>query len=169
MGEGRRRARRCGGSRVSGRQHVRSRPPGPGADHGWWGAYLTDQPHGPIDAVKEASAEPLRGEEVNNYWVARRQDGSPAAAAVPDAVGLIDGALAGYLLARHLDDGRAADYRVVFEENAQGALRARMQLFRVLEVPGEKPRTVAEGGYVDASGHLAGIPAPARLPVRSPS
>ena len=48
-------------------------------------------------------------------WVAGRR------AAVPDAIGLIDGALAGYLLARHLDDGRAADYRVVFEENAQGS------------------------------------------------
>ena len=39
-----------------------------------------------------------------------------------------------------------------------------MQLFRVLEVPGEKPRTVTEGGYVDAAGHLAGIPATGEAP-----
>jgi hypothetical protein len=136
---------------------------------GGGGAYLADEPRAPIDAVKEASAEPLRGGEVNNYWIAP-QSGWVAGrkAAVPDAIGLIDGALAGYLLARHLDDGRAADYRVVFEENAQGALRARMQLFRVLEVPGEKPRTVAEGGYVDASGHLAGIPTTGEAPGSTP-
>jgi hypothetical protein len=136
---------------------------------GGGGAYLGDQPRAPIDAVKEASAEPLRGDEVNSYWVAP-QTGWVAGrrAAVPDAIGLIDGALAGYLLARHLDDGRAADYRVVFEENAEGSLRARMQLFRVLEVPGEKPRTVTEGGYVDASGHLAGIPATGEAPGTTP-
>jgi hypothetical protein len=136
---------------------------------GGGGAYLADQSRASIDPVKEASAEPLRGQEVNNYWVAPESGWlAGRRAAVPDAIGLIDGALAGYLLARHLDDGRAADYRVVFEENAQGGLRARMQLFRVLEVPGERPRTVAEGGYVDASGHLAGIPATGEAPETTP-
>ena len=129
------------------------------------GAYLPPAPAAPIDAVKEASAEPLRGKEVNSYWVA---PGSGLAggrrAAAPDAIGLIDGVLGGYLLASHLDDGRAADYRVVFEENARGQLRARMQLFRVLNVPGEQPRTTSAGGYVDASGHLAGIPTTGEAP-----
>ncbi len=37
---------------------------------GGGGAYLADRPSAPIDAVKEASAEPLRGDEVNSYWVA---------------------------------------------------------------------------------------------------
>ena len=34
--------------------------------------------------------------------------------------------------------------------------------------PGEKPRTVTEGGYVDASGHLAGIPATGEAPGTTP-
>jgi hypothetical protein len=133
------------------------------------GAYLSSQPRADIDPVKEASAEPLRGQEVTNYWVAP-EEGLFAGrrAAVPDAIGLIDGALAGYLVARHLDDGRAADYRVVFEENAQGGRRARLQLFRVLNVPGEQPRTVAAGGYVDAAGHLAGIPVTGEPPDTKP-
>ncbi len=138
------------------------------------GAYLADQSAAPVDAVKEASAEPLRGKEVNSYWVTPTSGlAAGRKAAVPDAIGLLDGVLAGYLLARHLDDGRAAGYRVVFEEDAQGRLRARMQLYRVLEVPGEQPRTVAAGGYVDASGHLAGIAttgeAPGTQPVMVPA
>ncbi len=136
---------------------------------GGGGARLADQPRSAVDPVKEASAEPLRGQEVNNYWVAPTSGlAAGRKAAVPDAIGLLDGVLAGYVLARHLDDGRAADYRVVFEENAHGALRARLQLFRVLEVPGEQPRTVAAGGYVDASGDLAGIPATGEAPGTPP-
>ena len=38
----------------------------------------------------------------------------------PDAIGLLGGVLAGGALALHLDDQRAAAYRVVFEESDQG-------------------------------------------------
>ncbi|HEX4015362.1 MAG TPA: hypothetical protein VHX15_01375 [Frankiaceae bacterium] len=134
------------------------------------GAHLSGLPKATIDAVKEASAEAPRGQEVASYWVAPESGlAGGLHAVVPDAIGLFDGVLAGYVLAHHLDDGRAADYRVVFEENAAGQRRARMQLFRVLNVPGEQPRALAEGGYVDASGQLAGIPttgeAPGAVPV----
>ncbi|HEX4430271.1 MAG TPA: hypothetical protein VHZ96_13475 [Frankiaceae bacterium] len=138
------------------------------------GAYLSQSPPSPIDSVKEASAEPLRGEALTAYWVA--PDAGIAAgrrATAPDAIGLLDGALGGYLMAQHLDDGRAADYRVVFEENTQGQLRARLQLFRVLRVPGEQPATLAAAGYVDDSGQLAGIAttgeAPGTQPVMIPA
>ncbi len=129
------------------------------------GAHLADQSRAPIDAVKEAPAEAPRGKDPDGYWVAPTSGlAGGRRATAPDAIGLIDAALGGYLLAKHLDDGRAADYRVVFEENARGALRARMQLFRVLTVPGEQPRTLSAGGYVDSSGHLAGIPTTGEAP-----
>jgi hypothetical protein len=138
------------------------------------GAYLPALDKAPSDPVKEASAEAPRGKDPDGYWVAPSSGlAAGRRAAVPDAIGLVDAALGGYLLARHLDDGRAADYRVVFEENAQGERRARLQLIRVLEVPGEKPRTLTAGGYVDPSGHLAGIPttgeAPGARPVMIPA
>ena len=122
------------------------------------GAYLSAVPKAPIDSVKEASAEAPRGEEVASYWVAPETGlAGGRRAAVPDAIGLVDGILGGYVLAQHLDDGRAADYRVAFEENARGEVRARMQLYRVLNVPGEQPRALVADGYVNSSGHLAGI------------
>jgi hypothetical protein len=122
------------------------------------GAYLSALPQAPIDAVKEASAEAPRGEEVASYWIAPETGlAGGRRAAVPDAIGLVDGVIGGYVLAQHLDDGRAADYRVVFEENARGQVRARMQLYRVLNVPGERPRALTGDAYVNASGHLDGI------------
>lgn len=133
------------------------------------GAYLSKTPRAPIDSVKQASAEAPRGQEISSYWIAP-ESGLAAGrrAAAPDAIGLLDAALGGFLLARHLDDGRAADYRVGFEESAEGELRARMQLFRVLEVPGEQPRPPAAGGCVGASGHLAGIPTTGEAPGTQP-
>jgi hypothetical protein len=56
----------------------------------------------------------------------------------------------------------------VFEENAEGELRARMELFRVPNVPGEQPRTLAAGGYVDSAGDLAGIPTTGEAPGAQP-
>ncbi len=136
---------------------------------GGGGAYLSSVPTAPIDSVKEASAEPLHGKELNSYWAAP-ESGLAAGrrATAPDAIGLVDGVIGGYLLAHHLDDGRAADYRVVFEENAVGRRRARMQLYRVLNVPGETPRALSAGGYVDASGQLAGIPTTGEAPGAQP-
>jgi hypothetical protein len=119
------------------------------------GAYLSPIPSAPIDSVKEASADAPRGQEVASYWIAPETGlAGGARATVPDAIGLVDGLLGGIVVAKHLDDGRAADYRVVFEENTEGELRARLQLYRALDVPGEQPRVLAADGYVDSSGHL---------------
>ena len=122
------------------------------------GAYLPELEGKPGNPVKEAPAEPPRGQEHARYWT--RPAGGVAGgrrAAAPDAVGLLDAGIAGVLLAGRLDDSRAADYRIVFEEDGAGNRRARLQLFRVLVPPDEAPLTVAAGGYVDAGGQLAGI------------
>jgi hypothetical protein len=133
------------------------------------GAYVPELPPDPGDPVKEAPAEPPRGKGAGRYWIAPRSGlAGGRRAATPDAIGLLDGAVSGFLLATRLDSARAADYRVVFEENAQGQRRARMQLFRVVTGPDAPPSTVAAGGYVDASGHLAGIPVTGEAPDRRP-
>jgi hypothetical protein len=126
----------------------------------WGGAYVPEQSStSGGDRVKEAPGEPPRGKEPSRYWTAPMTGlAGGRRSSTPDAVGLIDGGIAGVLLAGRLDDGRAAAYRIVFEENAAGERRARMQLFRVLAGPDEPPTTFAAGGYVDASGQLAGIP-----------
>jgi hypothetical protein len=124
------------------------------------GAFLPDRPASRTsDPVKEATAEPPRGQEPNRYWIAPTTGlAAGRRASAPDGIGLIDGGISGLLLASRLDDRRAAAYRIVFEENSAGERRARLQLFRVASGPDEPPTTVAEGGYVDASGHLAGAP-----------
>ncbi len=133
------------------------------------GAYLPDVTKEPGGTVKEAAAEAPRGKEVAKYWVApvtgliagRR-------ASAPDGIGLINAGIGGLLLSGHLDDGRAAGYRVVFEESPTGELRARMQLYRIVAEPGQSPTTEASGGYVDKSGHLAAIPVTGEDPNRHP-
>jgi hypothetical protein len=134
------------------------------------GAYVPEQDPAPSDPVREVPAAAAWGKEQYAYWTAP-QAGLAAGrrAAVPDAIGLIDGGLSGFLLAKHLDDGRAAAYRVVFEESSTGERRARMQLFRVLSVPGAPPRTLTAGGYVDAKGKLAGAPVTGEDPDRKPT
>jgi uncharacterized protein YukE len=132
------------------------------------GAYLTRQPRAEIDPVKEALAEAPRN-HLEDYWVAPVTGlAAGRRAVVGDALGLLDNVLGGLATASHLDDGRAADYRVVFEEDAQGARRARLELFQVLNVPGEFPRVMTAGGYVDASGHLAGVAATGEAPGTPP-
>ena len=133
------------------------------------GAYVPEMITPAQDPVKEASAEAPRGKDPARYWVAPA--GGLAGgrwAAVPDAIGLVNGGLSGFLLATHLDDPRSAAYRVVFEENRTGARRARVELFRVLKAPDGAARTVASGGYVDASGELAAIPVTGEAPDRHP-
>ncbi len=122
------------------------------------GAYVPELAVESGDPVKEAPAEPPRGQEHSHYWT-RPTTGVAGGrrAGAPDAIGLIDAGIAGVLLAGKLDDSRAADYRIVFEEDSAGHRQARLQLFRVLVAPNESPRTIAAGGYVDAHGHLAGI------------
>jgi hypothetical protein len=133
------------------------------------GAYVPETSPAPEHPVREVPAAAPSGKEPPRYWTAP-SSGLVAGkrAAVPDAVGLVDGGLSGYLVAKHLDDGRAAAYRVVFEENAAGERRARMQLYRVLSVPGGSPRTLAAGGYVDFKGKLAGAPVTGEDPDRRP-
>ncbi len=121
------------------------------------------------NVVKEAGAEPPRAGQARQYW--RPPMSGVAAgrrAAVPDAIGLLDAGLSGVLLAGRLDDGRAAAYRVVFEEDSRGQRRARMQLFRVVSAEGESPSTLAAAGYVDSSGQLAGTPVTGEDPDRHP-
>ena len=81
---------------------------------------------------------------------------------------MINGVISGTLLAARLDDGRTASYRVVFEEDRLGQRRARLQLFRVMSVPGEAPRAVTEDGYVDRSGKLAGAAVTGEDPTLGP-
>ena len=133
------------------------------------GAYLPDVPKEPGGSVKEASAEAPRGKEPARYWVAPTTGlASGRKASTPDGIGLIDGGIAGLLLSRRLDDGRAAGYRVVFEESETGERRARMQLYRIVAAPGQSPTAEAAGGYVDKSGHLAAIPVTGEAPNRHP-
>ena len=123
------------------------------------GAYLPSLPSEPGGTVKEAPAEAPRGKEAARYWVAPTNGlASGRKASTPDGIGLLDAGISGFLLARRLDDGRAADYRVVFEESPTGVRRARLQLYRVVAAPGSAPTTAAAGGYVDSRGRLAGIP-----------
>lgn len=133
------------------------------------GAYLPDVPSEPGGSVKEAIAEPPRGKDPARYWVAPTTGlASGRTASTPDGVGLLNGAIGGFLLAGRLDDGRAAAYRVVFEESPTGERRARLQLYRVIAEPSQTPITEAAGGYVDKSGHLAGIAVTGEAPNRHP-
>lgn len=73
----------------------------------------------------------------------------------PNVVGLVDQGLQGAVLAQHMDDGRAHAYRVVFEENADGRVRARLDVYQVV-TPGDSqtPVVTAHGVTVDPNGQL---------------
>ncbi len=122
------------------------------------GAYVPAGDNPPEELTVDRSDYRRPGRETE-YWTAPLSGlAGGRRAAVPDAIGLAAGALSGVALSRTLDDQRAAAYRVVFEENASGQRRARLQLFRVLAQPGGPSVTVTSGGYVDRSGKLAGTP-----------
>ena len=134
------------------------------------GAYVPAQPDTPGDIDTGAIGEPLRGKKLTDYWVAPDSGlVSGRRTSTPDAVGLLDAGLGGYLLTTRLDDARAADYRVVFEESSTGEVRARMQLFRVLTSSDQPPSTVADAGYVDKAGRLEGAPVTGEDPNRQAS
>jgi hypothetical protein len=109
-------------------------------------------------SVKEVTGGPARTAQAE-VWVAR-EDGiaSGKKAATPDGIGLLDNGLAGIAMALTLNDSMAARYRVVFEENGAGDLRARLTLYRVTNTPGGPERVRVEAGVADKNGHLAGIP-----------
>ncbi len=133
------------------------------------GAYLPDVSKEPGGTVKEVPAEAPRGKEPARYWIPPAAGlASGRRSSTPDGIGLINAGIGGLLLSRRLDDGRAAAYRVVFEESATGERRARMQLYRIVAAPGQSPTTEASGGYVDKSGHLAAIPVTGEDPKRHP-
>jgi hypothetical protein len=73
----------------------------------------------------------------------------------PNVVGLVDQGLQGAVLAQHMDDGRAHAYRVVFEENADGRVRARLDVYQVV-TPGDSdtPVVTTHGVTVDPNGRL---------------
>ncbi len=73
----------------------------------------------------------------------------------PNVVGLVDQGLQGAVLAQHMDDHRAHAYRVVFEENADGRVRARLDVYQVV-TPGDSdtPQVTAHGVTVDPNGKL---------------
>jgi hypothetical protein len=132
------------------------------------GAYLSPQGRGDLDSVKEALAAPEHN-YLSEYWVAPTSGIAAGRRSVlAERVALLANVLGGLAAAVHLDDGRAADYRVVFEENASGSLRARLQLYRVLNVPGEEPRVLTGSGYVDSSGRLASVQATGDAPDAPP-
>ena len=109
-------------------------------------------------SVKEATAAPQRTAQ-DELWVARRTGvASGRKAASPDGIGVINQIFDGVILAKHVNDGRAARYRVVFEEDAAGNQRARMLLYRVSNSPGEPETVNIEAAYVNEQGQLAGIP-----------
>jgi hypothetical protein len=136
------------------------------------GAYLPDAPDPPSEpggSTKEAPAEAPRGKDPARYWVAPATGlASGRKASTPDGIGLLNAGIGGFLLAGRLDDGRAAAYRVVFEESPTGERRARLQLYRIVAAPGQAPTTDTAGGYVDKSGHLAGIAVTGEAPNRHP-
>ena len=158
------------GAPVSGGQHLRTGAARGAAHHGRRRAPTCRCP-AEARRVGQGSnrRKPPRGKDPARYWVAPTTGlASGRTASTPDGIGLLDGAIGGFLLAGRLDDGRAADYRVVFEESPTGERRARLQLYRVIAVPGQTPITEAAGGYVDKSGHLAGIAVTGEAPNRHP-
>jgi hypothetical protein len=87
-------------------------------------------PDGRLRWTADTSADP----GVGTRAAQRRPQPPPAARAVPgapNAVVLATSGLAGLDTANRLDEGRAAAYRVVFEENTDGRTRARMTLHQV--------------------------------------
>jgi hypothetical protein len=113
-------------------------------------------------SIKEAPGAPERvGQE--ELWVAR-EDGiaSGKKAATPDGIGLAANGLAGIAIATHLNDSMAARYRVVFEEDDAGNLRARLLLYRVASLPGGAERVEVEAGVVGKDHKLAGLPVTGR-------
>jgi hypothetical protein len=125
---------------------------------GQGGAFLMHGGQEPGASVKEASGEPQRGKG-NELWnPPSRGIAAGKTAATPDAVGLVDGVLAGISMSRHLDDARAAAYHVVFEEDSMGNRRAVMQLYRVTGVPGAPHGVDKQAAYVDDHGKLAATP-----------
>jgi hypothetical protein len=126
------------------------------------GSWLNDPKKMEGGSVKEVTGAPERTAQ-EELWVAREAGiASGRKAATPDAIGLIDNGLAGVALAMHLNDSMAARYRVVFEEDDAGNLRARLTLYRVTNSPGGPERVEVEAGVADKSGHLAGIPVTGR-------
>jgi hypothetical protein len=122
------------------------------------GAYLPSPEDIPGGTVKEASAEAQRGKG-NGVWVAPvRGLAAGKTSTAPDGIGLVVGAASGVLAALHLNDSRAARYRVVFEEDAAGNRQARMELYRVTNAPGAKEGVDIMAAYVDEHGELAGTP-----------
>jgi hypothetical protein len=122
------------------------------------GAYLIDPKDMEGGSVKEATGAPERTAQ-EEVWLARPAGiAGGRKAATPDGIGLFDNGLAGVALAMHLNDSRAARYRVVFQEDAEGNRRARMLLYRVADKPGQPEYVDIEAAYVDKNGHLAAIP-----------
>ena len=122
------------------------------------GAYLLHGGQEPGASVKEASAEPQRGKGAELWNPPARGVAAGRTSTTPDAIGLVNGVLAGISMSRHLDDARAADYHVAFQEDSLGNRRAVMQLYRVTGLPGKPHAIEAQAAYVDEQGKLAATP-----------
>jgi uncharacterized protein YukE len=81
----------------------------------------------------------------------------------PNVLALAEGGLAAAGTARRLDDARAAAYRVAFEENADGRIRARLTLYQVRS-DASGTSILTSTGSVDGAGTLSTTPVRYRAP-----
>jgi hypothetical protein len=122
------------------------------------GSFLKDAENVEGGSIKEVSGEQQRGQG-NELWAAPRGGiAGGKTSTAPDAVGLVDGLLTGIALAMHLNDSRLAKFRVVFEENSVGELRARMLFYRVTDAPGGPEAIDTQAAFVGTNGSLASTP-----------
>jgi hypothetical protein len=81
----------------------------------------------------------------------------------PNVIALADSGLSGLDTARRLDDGRAAAYRVAFEERTDGRIRARLTLYQVRS-EGTRATILPSNAAVRADGSLQREPVAYRPP-----
>jgi hypothetical protein len=81
--------------------------------------------------VADTSQEPLRETRAEGRELREQLPLGKATPVAPNVLGLAEAGLSAAAVAARLDDVRSAAYRVSFEENVDGRLRARLTLYQV--------------------------------------